>query len=150
VGIISDTHGLLRPEAVEALRGSSLIIHAGDMGSDTIIPNLETIAPIYAVRGNVDNGPWAYKIPKSQSVEIEGVFIYVYHGHQEPELNPETSGFQVVVSGHSHQPSIETRNGILFINPGSAGPKRFRLPVSLAIATIHEGKVTAELLELEV
>lgn len=145
VGIISDTHGLLRPEAVAALQGLNLIIHAGDIGKETIIPELERICPVYAVRGNVDHAPWAFKFPLTQIVEQAGIFMYVYHGHISLDLDPKAAGFQVVISGHSHEPSIETRDSILYINPGSAGPKRFHLPVSVAILEINQEKLEAKL-----
>lgn len=150
IGIISDTHGLLRPEAVSALQNLSLIIHAGDIGKETIIPELKQIAPVYAVRGNVDNSTWAYHFPLTQVLEQEETFIYVYHGHLELDLDPKAAGFQVVISGHTHEPLIEHKNEILYINPGSAGPKRFHLPVSLAMLTIKNGELTAKLLELKV
>ena len=148
IGIISDTHGLLRPEAVSALQGSNIIIHAGDIGKESIIPDLEQIAPVYAVRGNVDNSAWAYKFPLTQVIEKAGIFIYVYHGHLGLDLDPKAAGFQVVISGHTHEPTIETKDEILYINPGSAGPKRFHLPVTLAILEINNGKLEANLITL--
>ncbi|WP_089718229.1 metallophosphoesterase family protein [Candidatus Entotheonella palauensis] len=135
VGVISDTHSLLRPEAVEALKGSDLIVHAGDIGSPGIIDALSEIAPVFAVRGNVDKGEWASKFPQDEVVEVAGKYLYVLHNVNEIDLDPAAAGFEVVVSGHSHKPGIERRGGVLFVNPGSAGPRRFTLPV--AIAKLH-------------
>jgi uncharacterized protein len=148
IGIISDTHGLLRPEAITALQGSSLIIHAGDIGKDTIIPDLEQIAPVHAVRGNVDNAPWAYRFPLYEVIEVDSVFIYIHHGDRELDLDPKAAGVQVIISGHTHEPIIKKKDDILYINPGSAGAKRFHLPVSLARLSIQDGKPEAEILEL--
>jgi uncharacterized protein len=147
VGILSDTHGLLRPEIVKRLQGSDLIIHAGDMGSETIIPELEKIAPVYAVRGNVDNGAWAYRFPLTNAVHVEQVFIYIYHGHLELDIAPDKQ-FQVVISGHTHEPLIEKRNGVLYLNPGSAGHKRFSLPISMALLQVDGANLTAKLVTL--
>ena len=149
VGVISDTHGLLRPEAVEVLRGSDLIIHAGDVGSETILPALRSIAPIHAVRGNVDAGAWAHGLPVTATLEVERVTLFVYHGHLRLEPHIDLQAYGVVISGHSHQPSIETRKGVLYLNPGSAGRKRFRLPVTLARLVVDGSKVEAELVGLE-
>ncbi|ETW99865.1 MAG: phosphodiesterase [Candidatus Entotheonella factor] len=135
VGVISDTHSLLRPEAVEALKGSDLIVHAGDIGSPGIIDALSEIAPVFAVRGNVDKGEWASKFPQDEVVEVADKYLYVLHNVNEIDLDPAAAGFEVVVSGHSHKPGIERRGGVLFVNPGSAGPRRFTLPV--AIAKLH-------------
>ena len=140
IGVISDTHGLLRPEAVKALRGSDFIIHAGDIGDPTILDKLAKIAPVTAVRGNVDRDPWAQKIPETNVLEVEGVSIYVLHDLQQLDLKPEAAGFAAVVSGHSHIPKQETKKGVLYFNPGSAGPRRFRLPVSMGRLLV-EGKV---------
>lgn len=150
VGVISDTHGLLRPEAVQVLRGSDLIIHAGDVGSETIVSALGELAPVYAVRGNVDTGAWAYALPLTETLEVEGVALFVHHGHLplEPDLLPQSRG--VVISGHSHRPSIEMHTGVLHLNPGSAGRKRFRLPVSLAQLVIDGYQAEATLVYLEV
>jgi putative phosphoesterase len=130
VGVISDTHGLLRGEAIHALRGAEQIIHAGDIGGLEILEKLGEIAPVTAVRGNVD-GDWASSIPLSEVVEVEGVSIYVLHILQRLDLKPEAAGFGVVVYGHSHEPRQEVKNGVLYFNPGSAGPRRFKLPVSV-------------------
>jgi uncharacterized protein len=149
-GIISDTHGLMRPEALEALRGSDLIIHAGDLGSPDVISSLRAIAPVFAVRGNIDKASWAAAIPTTQIVEVGAFPFYVLHDISELDLDPETAGFAAVVFGHSHQPSIETRNNVLFLNPGSAGPRRFRLPVTLARVRITDGEVRPEIVRLDV
>ena len=132
IGLISDTHGLLRPEALEALKGSELIIHAGDVGDPKILDALGALAPIVAVRGNIDRGGWAEQLPASAVAEAGGTLIYVLHDIHELDLDPATAGFQVVVSGHSHKPGRTERRGVLYINPGSAGPRRFRLPVTVA------------------
>jgi putative phosphoesterase len=149
VGIISDTHGLLRPEAVEALRGCDGILHAGDVGTPKILEALAQIAPVTAIRGNVDTDAWARTLPKTEVVEVSGVSIYMVHALGQLDLKPLAAGFRVVVYGHSHQPKIEEKNGILYFNPGSAGPRRFHLPVSVGRLTIGAGKVRAELVELE-
>jgi uncharacterized protein len=147
VGVLSDTHGLLRPEVIKQLQGLDLIIHAGDIGNETIIPELEKIAPVYAVRGNVDNGAWAYKFPLKNAVQVEQVFIYIYHGHLELDIALDKN-FQVIISGHTHEPLIEKRNGILYLNPGSAGHKRFSLPVSMAELTIDGSDLKARLITI--
>lgn len=149
LGVISDTHGLLRPEAVEALRGSDRILHAGDIGGLEIIEALAQIAPVTAVRGNIDTGPWARALPLTEVVEAGGVSVYILHDLSQLDLKPEVAGFRVVIYGHSHQPQIGERNGILYFNPGSAGPRRFHLPVSVGRLMIEGGKVRAELMELE-
>lgn len=132
IGLISDTHGLLRKEAVEALRGSELIIHAGDVGKPGILEELRMIAPVVAVRGNVDIAEWAKVLPETAIVEAGQMLIYVLHDVNLLDLDPAASGFQIVVSGHSHQPGKKERQGVLYINPGSAGPRRFQLPVTVA------------------
>jgi uncharacterized protein len=148
VGVISDTHGLLRPEAVEALHGSQHIIHAGDLGSPEILEKLASIAPITAIRGNVDKGAWARKLPETEVVGIAGISIYVLHDLAKLDLKPEAAGFAVVISGHSHVPKQETRHGVLYFNPGSAGPRRFKLPVTIGKLTISEGKVRGEIIPI--
>jgi len=150
LGVISDTHGLLRPEAVEALRGSRRILHAGDIGGPEILEALAKIAPVTAVRGNVDTASWARTLPETEVIEAGGVSIYTLHDRGQLDLKPEAAGFRVVVYGHSHQPKIEEKNGVLYFNPGSAGPRRFRLPVSVGRLTIIAGKVDAEWVELEI
>lgn len=150
IGVISDTHGLLRPQAVAALRGVAHILHAGDVGSPEILEELRTIAPITVVRGNVDQGAWARRIPHNQVVEIEGVSLYVLHILSELDLKPEASGFAAVVYGHSHKPASEVRNGVLYFNPGSAGPRRFKLPVTVGKLVVDGERVRGEVVELDV
>lgn len=147
--MISDTHGLLRPEAVQALRDSELIIHAGDVGKAAVLDTLRALAPVKAVRGNLDREPWTHSLPKTETFEIDQVGVYVLHDLGELDLVPDAARFKVVVSGHSHQPVIQERNGVLFVNPGSAGPRRFRLPVSIALLHIQGTSVDAELVTLE-
>jgi putative phosphoesterase len=149
IGVISDTHGLLRPQAVEALRGSSLIIHAGDVGVPEILDELRRIAPVFAVRGNVDRGAWASALPESEIVEIENGLVFVLHDIAALELDPPTAGFRAVIYGHSHQPKRETRDGVLYFNPGSAGPRRFSLPISVGCLTLSGSALQAEIIELE-
>src|SRR5215469_2271367 len=132
IGVISDTHGLLRPEALEALRGASHILHAGDVGDIDILDALRQIAPVTAIRGNIDtHGPTA-QLPATEAVELNGQLIYMLHSLSDLDLKPEAAGIAVVISGHSHKPKIETRNGVLYLNPGSAGPRRFQLPITVA------------------
>ena len=148
IGVISDTHGLVRPEALAALRGSEHIIHAGDMGDSAILERLSALAPVTAVRGNVDGGAWARKIPSTNVLEIHGFSIYVLHNLAELDLKPEAAGFAAVIYGHSHIPRQEFKNGVLYFNPGSAGPRRFRLPVSLGKLFVEGDKLRAEIFEL--
>jgi putative phosphoesterase len=148
IGVISDTHGLLRPEAVAALRGSDYIIHAGDIGDPTILGKLAEIAPVTAIRGNVDREAWAKKIPSTNLLEIGGVSIYILHNLAELDLKPEAAGFDVVVYGHSHVAKQETKTEVLYFNPGSAGPKRFRLPVTVGRLLLKNGQVSAEIVEI--
>ena len=132
IGVISDTHGLLRPEALAALRGSSHILHAGDVGDIDILDALKQIAPVTAIRGNIDtDGPTA-QLPATEVIELEGHLIYLLHSLADLDLKPEAAGMSVVISGHSHKPKVETRNGVLYLNPGSAGPRRFSLPITVA------------------
>jgi uncharacterized protein len=145
VGVISDTHGLLRPEALTALRSSDFIIHAGDIGDPAILQKLREIAPVTAVRGNVDQEAWTRSIPMTEVLEVNGVSIYILHKIDDLDLNPEAAGFAAVVYGHSHVPKQETKNGVLYFNPGSAGPKRFTLPVSVGRVTVSDGELSAEL-----
>jgi putative phosphoesterase len=147
--VISDTHGLLRPEAVEALHGSDRILHAGDVGDSEILERLAQVAPVTAVRGNVDTGAWAKPLPETEVVEAGGVSIYMLHDLGQLDLKAEAAGFRVVVYGHSHRLKIEEKNGVLFFNPGSAGPRRFHLPVSVGKLTIEAGKVRTEFVELD-
>ena len=132
IGLISDTHGLLRPQAVRALDGCDLIIHAGDVGKPEIIDQLQAVAPVVAVRGNIDKGEWASRLPLTAAVETVSPRIYVIHDVHELDIDPAAAGFAILVSGHSHKASREERSGVLYLNPGSAGPRRFRLPITLA------------------
>jgi putative phosphoesterase len=132
IGLISDTHGLLRREALEALRGSDLILHAGDVGKPEILQTLKTLAPVVAVRGNVDTEEWAQALPTLAIAETGTALIYILHSLAELDIDPAATGFHVVVSGHSHQPGRSEKDGVLYINPGSAGPRRFQLPVTVA------------------
>jgi uncharacterized protein len=150
IGVISDTHGLLRPEAVEALRGVDRILHAGDVGAPEILKELESIAPVTAVRGNVDSGGWAQKLPLSEVIEVEGVSIYMLHILEKIDLKPEAAGLKVVVHGHSHVPKIEEKNGVLYFNPGSAGPRRFKLPVTVGRLIVEKDALRREIIELSV
>ena len=150
LGVISDTHGLLRPEAVDALRGSDRILHAGDIGAPEILEALAKIAPVTAVRGNVDTASWARALPQTEVVEAGGVSIYILHDLGQLDLKPEAAGFRVVVYGHSHQPKMEEKNGVLYFNPGSAGPRRFDLPVSVGRLLVAEGKLRGEIITLTV
>jgi putative phosphoesterase len=148
IGVISDTHGLLRPEAVKLLQGSAHIIHAGDIGSPEIVPALEKIAPVTAIRGNIDRQSWAQRFPETEVVEFAGKHIYVIHDANALDLNPKAAGFAAVISGHSHQPKQEIKDGILYFNPGSAGPRRFKLPITLGKLDIGEGMLQAAVLTL--
>ena len=143
IGVISDTHGLLRPEAVAALRGSERIIHAGDVGSPEILTALAGIAPLTAIRGNIDKSAWARKLPATEVVEVGRTSIYVIHDLGQLDLKPEAAGFKVVIYGHSHVPKVETRDGVLYFNPGSAGPRRFKLPITLGRLHIEGRDVRA-------
>jgi putative phosphoesterase len=145
VGVISDTHGLLRPEAVAALNGVGQIVHAGDIGNAEILTALSQIAPVTAVRGNNDREPWARQIEERAVLEIGGHRLLVLHDLKELDLDPAREGYAAVIAGHSHQPRIERRNGVLFLNPGSAGPRRFKLPISLAILKISATTLNATL-----
>ena len=149
LGIISDTHGLLRPEATAALRGSDLIIHAGDVGNPQILDQLKSIAPVFTVRGNVDTEPWASALPLAEVVELGNTSIYILHNLEHLDLDPVASGFQIVISGHTHQPKSHLRDGVLYINPGSAGPRRFSLPISLARLDLSKTPWQVEFLQLD-
>ena len=148
IGVISDTHGLLRPEAIQALQGSEHIIHAGDIGSPEIIPALEKIAPVTAIRGNVDRQPWTKNFPETEVVELAGGYIYLIHDLKALDLNPRAAGFVAVISGHSHQPKQEIKDGVLYFNPGSAGPRRFGLPVTVGRLEIVAGKIIGRIIDL--
>ena len=150
MGVISDTHGLVRPEAVTALQGVSLIIHAGDVGTPEVLEQLRIIAPVVAVRGNTDQDYWARELPLTEVVEIGTVSFYVLHNVNQLDLDPVKSGFSAVISGHSHQPSIERLNGVLFLNPGSAGARRLKLHPSLAVLTVKNKSLNARIIGLGV
>ena len=145
VGVISDTHGLLRPEALDALAGVRHIIHAGDIGDPAIVPRLAEIAPVTAIRGNVDTQPWAQAFPPTETVTLAGRTIHVIHDLAELALDPLAAGFDLVVYGHTHRPTVETKGGVLHLNPGSAGPRRFRLPVTLATVDLSPDAIRPEL-----
>jgi putative phosphoesterase len=149
IGLISDTHGLLRKEAVEALLGSELILHAGDVGKPEILEELKKVAPVVAVRGNVDTEPWAKALPETAVAEVTATLIYVLHDVNALDLNPATSDFHIVVSGHSHKPGKTEREGVLYINPGSAGPRRFQLPVTVARLNLSRIPYEVEFVDLE-
>jgi uncharacterized protein len=150
IGLISDTHGLLRPEALQALAGVEHIIHAGDIGGPEVIEALRGIAPVDAVRGNNDKDSWARKFPLWLALEFEGVGVHVLHDVKELDVEPSAAGFQVVIAGHSHKPLVTERGGILFVNPGSAGPRRFSLPVTIGYLTVEAGTARARIKSLSV
>jgi hypothetical protein len=148
IGVLSDTHSLLRPEALEALRGSTHILHAGDIGNFDFLETLRKIAPVTAIRGNIDiHGP-AAQLPATEAIELNGRLIYMLHSLADLDLNPEAAGIAVVISGHSHKPGIETRSGVLYLNPGSCGPRRFSLPVTVAHLYLDDAKPRAEIIHL--
>jgi putative phosphoesterase len=149
IGLISDTHGLLRKEALEALRGAELILHAGDVGKAEILETLRKLAPVVAVRGNVDTQEWARSLPATAVAEAGAIRIYVLHDVKQLDLDPVAAGFQIVVSGHSHQPGKNERNGVWYINPGSAGPRRFQLPVTIALLNVGEVPWSLEFVDLQ-
>ncbi len=148
IGVIADTHKLLRPEVAAYLEGTELIIHAGDIGSPDIIATLEQIAPVLAIRGNIDRGSWAEAYPSTETVEVGSRRIYVLHNFHELRIDPSQAGFDVVISGHSHKPQIRREAGVLYINPGSAGPRRFTLPITVAKLSLTSNSVDARLLEV--
>ena len=148
VGLISDTHGLLRPEATAFLRGSDFVIHAGDIGDAQILKDLARIAPVTAVRGNNDHGPWAAALGENEILRVEEIFIYVLHDLAQLDLDPAAAGFRVVVSGHSHRPSVKEKDGVVYVNPGSAGPRRFKLPIAAADIVVRGQSVYARITEL--
>ena len=147
VGLISDTHGLLRPEVLDFLRGSDHIVHGGDVCDPGVLDALRAIAPLTAVRGNNDRGAWAAALRESELVRLDDVFVYAIHDLAEIDIEPRAAGVQVVVSGHSHRPSVEERDGVLYVNPGSAGPRRFRLPVSAAELMVEGDRVSARIVD---
>jgi putative phosphoesterase len=148
VGVISDTHGLMRPQALDALAASELILHAGDIGSPEILEALRQIGPVVAVRGSNDKGPWAQELADAEIVEADGVFFYVLHDAAQLDLDPRAVGFRAVISGHSHRPKVEERKGVLYLNPGSAGPCRFKLPITVARVEVGGGRVSATIVHL--
>jgi uncharacterized protein len=150
IGLISDTHGLIRSEALEALDGVELIIHAGDIGKPEVITALKVIAPVLAIKGNNDIGNWARPFPDTKLVKSGDTQLYVIHNVKELDCDPVARGYQAVVSGHSHKPSVTIRDGVLFVNPGSAGPRRFKLPIAVGKLFIRNSKLTAEIIELPV
>ena len=149
IGLVSDTHRLLRPEAESFLRGCDHIIHAGDIGSAAILDALARLAPLTAVRGNNDIGAWAEHLPETQRVRIGDVSIYVLHDLAQLDIEPAAADVRVVVSGHSHRPRIDERGGVLYVNPGSAGPRRFKLPIAVAELLIDRGAITPRIVELD-
>jgi len=150
VGVISDTHGLLRPEAVAALAGSDLIVHAGDVGNSEVLEQLRAMAPTVAVRGNVDTAAWARALPATEVVEAGALHLYVLHDLSGLDLDPRAAGFAAVISGHSHRPRAGVRDGVLYLNPGSAGPRRFALPIAVARLQIDGTRLSHEIVELRV
>ena len=150
LGIISDTHGLLRPQAVAFLQGCDRILHGGDIGNAEILERLSTIAPVTAIRGNNDKGAWAEAIPETEFLEFSGIYVYAIHDLSQLDIEPAAAGIRVVVSGHSHKPLIERRDGILFVNPGSAGPRRFKLPISVADISIDGSAISPRIVELDI
>ena len=150
IGVISDTHGLLRPEAIAALQGSGLIIHAGDIGRLEVIEQLAAIAPVKAIRGNIDQAAWADEFPETEVVQANDMLIYVLHNLKALDLAPQAAGFRIVVSGHSHQPKIEEKDGTLYLNPGSAGPRRFKLQIAVGRLTISGKSIQGEILPLDI
>jgi uncharacterized protein len=148
VGLISDTHGLLRPQARAFLVGCDYIVHGGDIGSAAILDELAALAPLIAVRGNNDTEPWAARLPVTEMIRVGNVFVYVIHDLAELDIDPGAAGVRVIVSGHSHKPMIEERDGILYVNPGSSGPRRFKLPISVGEITVSGSAVNARLVDL--
>lgn len=148
VGVISDTHGLMRPSALAALEGVDLIVHAGDVGRAEILQQLEALAPTVAVRGNVDTSPWGRTLPATETVEVRGRLLYVLHDRADLDLDPRAGGLAAVIYGHSHRPEAEERNGVLYLNPGSAGPRRFSLPVGLAILEVSADAIAWRFVDL--
>jgi len=150
IGVISDTHGQIRPEALKALQGAELIIHAGDIGGPSVLDALRMIAPVVAVRGNTDSGDWAEALPWIEVVEVGNTFLYVIHELEKIDLDPAAAGFAAVICGHSHRPLVGSLNGVPVINPGSAGPRRFKLPVSVALIRLKDGLPEPIMIELNI
>ena len=149
IGLISDTHGLLRPQALDFLRGSDRIVHGGDIGDPAILDALGALAPVTAVRGNNDRGPWAQAIAATEFVQVGEIFVYAIHDLAELDIDPLAAGVRVVVSGHSHQPRVEERDGVLYVNPGSSGPRRFRLPIAVGELIVEGDTVSARVIEID-
>jgi len=150
VGLISDTHGLLRPEATAFLQGSDYIVHGGDIGAPGLLAELAAIAPVTAVRGNNDHGLWAQRLGEFEFLQVGEVLIYAIHDLAQIEIDPGAAGVRIVVSGHSHKPSVEQRNGVLYVNPGSSGPRRFKLPVAVGELMVDGSSISARIVELAV
>ncbi len=148
IGLISDTHGLLRPDALAALQGCAQIIHAGDIGKPQVLDGLRAIAPLQAIRGNIDTADWALELPERLDLRIGSLTLHVLHDLKQLDIDPLAAGVDVVIAGHSHKPKVERRNGVLYINPGSAGPRRFSLPISLALLELNDGDAQVELISL--
>lgn len=149
MGLISDTHSRIRPSALEALRGSDIILHAGDIGSPDVITALKKIAPVHAIHGNIDREPLTKKFPATEVVEVSGLSFYMLHNLQALDLEPRAAGFAAVICGHSHKPEYYFKNGVLYFNPGSAGPRRFSLPISVGKIRIQQGELLPEIILLE-
>ena len=149
VGLISDTHGLLRPEATAFLRGSDYIVHGGDIGAASILEELASLAPLMAVRGNNDTGLWAESLPEAEFLQVGAIFVYAIHDLAQLSIDPGSAGVRVVVSGHSHKPLIAERDGVLYVNPGSSGPRRFKLPIAVAELIVDGASVSARVVELD-
>ncbi len=148
IGLISDTHGLLRPEALAALQGCAQIIHAGDIGKPQVLDGLRATAPLEAIRGNIDTAEWAQVLPERLDLRIGGLTLHVLHDLKQLDIDPLAAGVDVVIAGHSHKPKVERRDGVLYVNPGSAGPRRFSLPISLALLELNDGQAQVELISL--
>lgn len=148
IGVISDTHGLLRPAVLDVFENVDRIIHAGDIGRESVLHELDHIAPVVAVRGNMDGDSWAFALKRTEAVEIKRSLIYVIHDLGRLDIDPEVSGCSVVISGHSHRPAVKKHNGVLYLNPGSAGPRRFKLPASVALLSLADERIEAEIVRL--
>lgn len=148
IGIISDTHSLMRPEALAALQGADHILHAGDIGAPEVLEALRRLAPVTAIRGNNDTGEWAATLPATEQLALGGATIYLLHDRKALAFDPASAGIRVVIAGHSHRPTVEERASVLYLNPGSAGPRRFKLPITVAQLVVERGKVDAEIVEL--
>ncbi|WP_278400714.1 metallophosphoesterase family protein [Stutzerimonas kunmingensis] len=148
IGLISDTHGLLRPEALASLQGCAQIIHAGDIGKPEVLDGLRAIAPLEAIRGNIDTAEWARELPERLDLRIGSLSVHVLHDLKQLDIDPLVAGIDVVIAGHSHKPKVERRDGVLYVNPGSAGPRRFSLPISLALLELNDGQAQVELISL--